>query len=119
MDKLIVAYNHFIKRDEVKDRGAVLANQNSSQVVTYEALSALDSRLVKKITDEIMIRLKAFKVNPKKVYIDKNRIDIDKRLLLNYYKDKKVDRFKNVRQINDDIEKYIKPLKKYNEQYPI
>jgi group I intron endonuclease len=35
----------------------------------------------------------------------------------NYYKDKKFDRFKNVNQIDDDIEKYIKPLKKYNEQY--
>ena len=35
----------------------------------------------------------------------------------NYYKDKKIDRFKHVNQIDDDIEKYIKPLKKYNEQY--
>jgi group I intron endonuclease len=35
----------------------------------------------------------------------------------NYYKDKKFDRFKHVNQIDDDIEKYIKPLKKYNEQY--
>jgi len=35
----------------------------------------------------------------------------------NYYKDKKFDRFKDVKQIDDDIEKYIKPLKKYNEQY--
>jgi group I intron endonuclease len=35
----------------------------------------------------------------------------------NYYKDKKFDRFKDVTQIDDDIDKYIKPLKKYNEQY--
>jgi len=35
----------------------------------------------------------------------------------NYYKDKKFDRFKDVNQIDDDIEKYIKPLKKYNKQY--
>jgi len=35
----------------------------------------------------------------------------------NYYKDKKIDRFKHVNQIDDDIEKYIKPLKKYNKQY--
>ena len=35
----------------------------------------------------------------------------------NYYKDKKFDRFKDVKQIDDDIEKYIKPLKKYNKQY--
>jgi len=34
-----------------------------------------------------------------------------------YYKDKKFDRFKDVNQIDDDIEKYIKPLKKYNKQY--
>ena len=37
--------------------------------------------------------------------------------VINYYKDKKFDRFKNVTQIDDDIDKYIKPLKKYNEQY--
>ena len=35
----------------------------------------------------------------------------------NYYKDKKFDRFKDIKYIDDDIEKYIKPLKKYNEQY--
>ena len=34
-----------------------------------------------------------------------------------YYKDKKFERFKDVEKIDDDIEKYIKPLKKYNEQY--
>jgi hypothetical protein len=72
MDKLVTAYNHFITRDEVKDRGAVLASQSSSKVVTYEALAALDSRLVKKITDAIMDRLKAFKTDPKKVYIDRS-----------------------------------------------
>ena len=37
--------------------------------------------------------------------------------VLNYFKDKKSERFKDVKQIDDDIEKYIKPLKKYNEQY--
>jgi group I intron endonuclease len=37
--------------------------------------------------------------------------------IINYYKDKKFDRFKNVIQIDDDIDKYIKPLKKYNKQY--
>lgn len=35
----------------------------------------------------------------------------------NYYKDKKFERFKNIEKIDDDFEKYIKPLKKYNEQY--
>ena len=37
--------------------------------------------------------------------------------VLNYYKDKKFDRFKDIKHIDDDIDKYIKPLKKYNEQY--
>jgi hypothetical protein len=37
--------------------------------------------------------------------------------VINYYKDKKEDRFKNITQIDDDIEKYIKPLKRNNEQY--
>ena len=72
MDKLITAYNHFSSRDEVKDRGAVLAGQESSKVVTYDALAALDVRLVKKITNSIMDRLKVFKKNPKKVYIDRS-----------------------------------------------
>lgn len=37
--------------------------------------------------------------------------------VLNYYKDRKFDRFKNIKHIDENIEKYIKPLKKYNEQY--
>lgn len=37
--------------------------------------------------------------------------------VINYFKDKKYDRFKNVKHIDDDIDKYIKPLKKHNEQY--
>jgi len=37
--------------------------------------------------------------------------------VINYFKDKKYDRFKDVKQIDDDIDKYIKPLKKHNEQY--
>ena len=37
--------------------------------------------------------------------------------VLRYYKNKKFDRFKTITHIDDDIEKYIKPLKKYNEQY--
>ena len=35
----------------------------------------------------------------------------------NYYKDKKFDRFKDIKNIDDDIDKYIKPLKRNNEQY--
>jgi hypothetical protein len=34
-----------------------------------------------------------------------------------YYKDKKFERFKDVKQINDDIEKYLKPLNRDNAQY--
>jgi group I intron endonuclease len=37
--------------------------------------------------------------------------------VLNYFKDRKYERFKNVKQIDDDIQKYIKPLKRNNEQY--
>ena len=37
--------------------------------------------------------------------------------VVNYFKDKKFDRFKDVKQIDDDIDKYIKPLKRFNEQY--
>jgi len=37
--------------------------------------------------------------------------------VLNYYKDKKFNKFKDIKQIDDDIDKYIKPLNKYNEQY--
>jgi group I intron endonuclease len=37
--------------------------------------------------------------------------------VLNYYKDKKFNKFKNIKEIDDDIDKYIKPLNKYNEQY--
>ena len=35
----------------------------------------------------------------------------------NYYKDKKYNRFKDIKNIDDNIEKYIKPLKRNNEQY--
>ena len=35
----------------------------------------------------------------------------------NYFKGKKAERFKDIKQIDDDIEKYIKPLNRSNEQY--
>jgi group I intron endonuclease len=35
----------------------------------------------------------------------------------NYFKDRKYERFKNIKQIDDDIEQYIKPLNRNNEQY--
>jgi len=37
--------------------------------------------------------------------------------LVNYYSDKKSERFKDVKSIDDDIEKYIKPLNRDNVQY--
>jgi group I intron endonuclease len=37
--------------------------------------------------------------------------------VIGYYKDKKYERFKDIKVIDDDIEKYIKPLKRDNEQY--
>ena len=37
--------------------------------------------------------------------------------VINYFKNKKYDRFKNIKNIDGDIAKYIKPLKKHNEQY--
>jgi group I intron endonuclease len=37
--------------------------------------------------------------------------------VLNYYKDKKIERFKDIKKIDEDIEKYIKPLNRHNEQY--
>ena len=37
--------------------------------------------------------------------------------VISYYKEKKEERFKNIKNIDHDIEKYIKPLNKYNEQY--
>ena len=37
--------------------------------------------------------------------------------VVNYYKDKKMERFKNIKYIDSDYNKYIKPLKKHNEQY--
>ncbi len=35
----------------------------------------------------------------------------------NYYKDKKFERFKNIKYIDNNIDKYIKPLKRNNIQY--
>lgn len=37
--------------------------------------------------------------------------------VFNYYKDKKAERFKDVKVIHEDVNQYIKPLNKYNEQY--
>ena len=37
--------------------------------------------------------------------------------VINYFKNKKYERFKNIINIDNDIEKYIKPLNKHNMQY--
>jgi len=37
--------------------------------------------------------------------------------VINYFKDKKAERFKDIKNIDDDIEKYIKPLNRNNQQY--
>ncbi len=37
--------------------------------------------------------------------------------LIDYFRDKKYERFKNITVIDDDIDKYIKPLKRNNTQY--
>lgn len=37
--------------------------------------------------------------------------------VINYFKDKKAERFKNIKNIDDNIEKYIKPLNRNNSQY--
>lgn len=37
--------------------------------------------------------------------------------VIRYFKDKKYERFKDIKKIDDDIEKYIKPLNRNNEQY--
>ena len=37
--------------------------------------------------------------------------------VINYFKEKKYERFKNIISIDNDIEKYIKPLNKHNSQY--
>ena len=37
--------------------------------------------------------------------------------VISYFKDKKYDRFKNIAKIDDDIDKYIRPLNRNKEQY--
>jgi group I intron endonuclease len=37
--------------------------------------------------------------------------------VINYFKNKKAERFKNVKNIDDDIQKYIRPLNRNNSQY--
>ena len=71
---LVTAYNHFDGRDkEQVGRGAILASQSSSSLVTYEALAPLDSKLVIYIKGAIMNRLRDFKIDDnKKYFIDRS-----------------------------------------------
>ena len=58
--QLITIYNHFSGRDQASSgRGAVLASQSQSQVVTYGALEPLSSELVSEITETTMARIKS------------------------------------------------------------
>tara|TARA_R110000772_G_scaffold17946_3_gene50021 strand:+ start:158396 stop:160417 length:2022 start_codon:yes stop_codon:yes gene_type:complete len=71
---LIQAYNHFTDRDkESEGRGAILASQAQSKVVTYKALEPLDSKLVETIKTGIINLLNnatSDTLGDKKVYID-------------------------------------------------
>jgi len=44
----------------------------------------------------------------------KKRVSIG---VINYFKDKKFERFKHIKHIDEDIEKYIRPLKREDKQY--
>ena len=74
---LVAAYNHFTDRDKQKEgRGAILASQSQSNVVTYEALAPLDNGLVKyikdKLTDRISDKFKLSELKDKLVFIDRS-----------------------------------------------
>lgn len=61
--QLVTAYNHFSGRDkEAAGRGAVLAGQDQSQLVTYAALEPLPSALVEHIVGLLIERLRSFEV---------------------------------------------------------
>ena len=69
------AYNHFTDRDKVTEgRGAILASQSQSNLVTYEALAPLDTKLVGYIKSKLMGKLDTYKLSTlqgKKVFIDR------------------------------------------------
>lgn len=71
--QLLTVYNHFYDRAGVQEgRAAVLASQSMSEVVTYDALDALDQSIVDEIVSTTLERMRQF-VNEEvrgKVYID-------------------------------------------------
>lgn len=63
-DQLITAYNHFAGRAaQQSGRGAVLASAARSEVVTYKALEPLAPELVDHITELLIKRLRAHRVD--------------------------------------------------------
>ncbi|MCB9750962.1 MAG: hypothetical protein H6713_13320 [Myxococcales bacterium] len=61
--QLVTAYNHFAGRGEAQaGRGAVLAGAGKSEFVTYKALEPLPRALVEHITDQLLERLRRFRV---------------------------------------------------------
>jgi len=71
---LVATYNHFDGRDkEQAGRGVILASQGASNVVTYDGLAPLDTKLVTYIKGAIMTRLRDFKIDDnKKYFIDRS-----------------------------------------------
>lgn len=77
VSQLIIAYNHFVKRDkEQAGRSVILAGQTASNLTTFAALEPLDSKVVSMIKDEILDALNNSGVNSpladKKVFIDRS-----------------------------------------------
>jgi len=73
---LVTTYNHFSKRDQVESgRGAILADQSKSSVVTYDALEPLDAELVATIKSKVLTAISTHKskdLEGKKTYIDRS-----------------------------------------------
>ncbi len=73
-EQLLNVYNHFHGRAEQQSgRGAVLAGQGASEVVTYEALEPLPREVVDAITSGALSRMRAHvhaDLEGKKVYVD-------------------------------------------------
>ena len=75
-NQLVTAYNHFSDRDKIQaGRGAVLASQDMSEVVTYEALDPLEGKVVEGIKSLILDKLNTLDnetLKDSKVYIDRS-----------------------------------------------
>ncbi len=73
--QMVNTYNHFTDRDkEQAGRGAVLASQSKSEVVTYDALAPLDTKVVSTIKVNLLDKLKSIdpeSLPQEKAYIDR------------------------------------------------